>query len=422
MKDQWTKILCGKLYTGLEDAFLERAEILIHDSRIEAVGRELPCPEHTKLIDLRHLTVTPGIIDAHMHPEYFDWRDVYADTIYNSDGYRTLATYCTAERALHGGVTTVRSMGWFRESYELDVKRAINEGHLPGARLIVAPHLLGTTGSHADMTQTVRTNPVLCDFMEKLYTGLGNGPDFFTAAVRREKKLGADFIKIMATGGFATPYDDPDDIQMNDAEFKAVFDTANELHLPVTAHAYGPRLMKKLMGFGITGIEHGSLMDEETAAMFEETGTYLVPTFGPFQEAIYPDPEQMAKKSPEFQRKLGIYQERMQKGREIIVKSHIRMGYGTDFVAVYQNYETGMEFRCMMESGMDAFRILKAATKTNAEICGVDSITGTIEPGKYADIAGWGRNLLTDKDALRDCAFVMKEGVVYEPKSYLGEQ
>ena len=112
----------------------------------------------------------------------------------------------------------------------------------------------------------------------------------------------------------------------------------------------------------------------------------------------------------------------MQKGREIIVKSHIRMGYGTDFVAVYQNYETGMEFRCMMESGMDAFRILKAATKTNAEICGVDSITGTIEPGKYADIAGWGRDLLTDKDALRDCAFVMKEGVVYEPKSYLGEQ
>ena len=92
MKDQWTKILCGKLYTGLEDAFLERAEILIHDSRIEAVGRELPCPEHTKRIDLRHLTVTPGIIDAHMHPEYFDWRDVYADTIYNSDGYRTLAT------------------------------------------------------------------------------------------------------------------------------------------------------------------------------------------------------------------------------------------------------------------------------------------------------------------------------------------
>ena len=169
----------------------------------------------------------------------------------------------------------------------------------------------------------------------------------------------------------------------------------------------------------ITGIEHGSLMDEESAEMFEQTGTYLVPTFSPFHEAIYPDPKKMAQKSPEFQRKLGIYQERMQKGRKIIVDSHIKLGYGTDFVAAYQNYESGMEFRCMMESSMDAFRILQAATKNNAEICEIDSITGTIEKGKYADIAGWKRDLLTDKDALRDCSFVMKEGTVYEAKSYL---
>ena len=177
--------------------------------------------------------------------------------------------------------------------------------------------------------------------------------------------------------------------------------------------------MKKLMGFGITGIEHGSLMDEESAEMFEQTGTYLVPTFSPFHEAIYPDPKKMAQKSPEFQRKLGIYQERMQKGRKIIVDSHIKLGYGTDFVAAYQNYESGMEFHCMMESGMDAFRILQAATKNNAENCEIDSITGTIEKGKYADIAGWKRDLLTDKDALRDCSFVMKEGTGYEAKSYL---
>lgn len=419
MTETWSKLLCGKLYTGLESRFLTDAEILIHGAKIEAVGHQLPCPENTRILDLRHLTITPGMIDAHMHPEFFDWRDVYRDTIYNSDGYRTLATYCTAERALHGGFTTIRSMGWFRESYELDVRRAIQEGHLPGARLIVAPHLLGTTGSHGDMTQTVRSNPILSDFMEKQYPGLGNGPEFFTAAVRREKKLGADFIKIMATGGFATPYDDPEDIQLNDAEFQAIFDTARELRISVTAHAYGPRLMKKLINFGITGIEHGSLMDEETARMFEETDTYLVPTFSPFHEAICPNPEKMAQKSPEFQRKLGLYQKRMQEGRKIIVNSRIRLGYGTDFVAGYQNYESGMEFRCMMESGMDAFRILEAATKNNAKICEIDDITGTIEPGKYADIAGWPRDLLTDKDALRDCAFVMKEGIEYEAKSYL---
>lgn len=92
MSDKWIKILCGKLYTGLEARFLEHAEILVHGQYIEEVGSNLPCPEGTEILDLSHLTVTPGMIDAHMHPEFFNWRDVYSDTIYNSDGYRTLAT------------------------------------------------------------------------------------------------------------------------------------------------------------------------------------------------------------------------------------------------------------------------------------------------------------------------------------------
>lgn len=89
MSDKWIKILCGKLYTGLEARFLEHAEILVHGKYIEEVGSNLPCPEGTEILDLSHLTVTPGMIDAHMHPEFFNWRDVYSDTIYNSDGYRT---------------------------------------------------------------------------------------------------------------------------------------------------------------------------------------------------------------------------------------------------------------------------------------------------------------------------------------------
>ena len=88
MSDKWIKILCGKLYTGLEARFLEHAEILVHGQYIEEVGSNLPCPEGTEILDLSHLTVTPGMIDAHMHPEFFNWRDVYSDTIYNSDGYR----------------------------------------------------------------------------------------------------------------------------------------------------------------------------------------------------------------------------------------------------------------------------------------------------------------------------------------------
>ena len=419
---KYTKIICGKLYDGIHDELFSNMEILVEDKLIKEIGKTVACPEGTEVIDLTHLTVTPGMIDAHVHIPFFDWHDVYMDTIYNSDGYRALAGYHCAEKSLHAGFTTIRSIGWFKESYELDVKRAINEGYLPGARMVVAPHLLGTTGSHGDLTQSVRTNPDLMDWMEHVqYKGTGDGPEFFRAAVRRDKKMGADFIKIMATGGYATPNDDPEDIQMSDAELKAIFDTAKEVHIPVTAHVYGPVLMQKLVNFGIDGMEHGSMMDKETAAMIEAAGTYLVPTFCPYQDCIENDEETMLKKAKPFHDKLHFYQDRMIEGRRIILESKIKLGYGTDFVTIHNNYENGWEYGAWIRSmkmyfnDVDPFRALKAATRTNAEICGVDKFTGTLEVGKCADISGWKKDIY-DENFLRSCGFVMKEGKTYEPE------
>ena len=414
---EYTKIQCGKLYDGLRAELQPKVDILVQNDKIVAIGHDLPCPEHTKIIDLSDKTVTPGMIDAHVHAGYFDWRDTYRDTIYNSDGYRALAVSHCAQKALSAGFTTLRTMGWFREEYALDVKRAISEGYLQGSRLVVAPHLLGADGGHGDMTQIVRDNPALADFLRDCYPGTGCGADFFTAAVRREVKLGADFIKIMATGGFATPHDDPEDIQLNDSEFEAIFHTAKSLNISVTAHAYGSQLIQKLVRYGIQGIEHGSLMDEPTARLMEENDVYQVPTFCPYEDAIQADEESMSKKSPEFCRKLHIYQERLRTGRKAIINSKIKLGYGTDFVTVHNNYECGWEYHSWLTNGIDPFRALQAATKNNAEICEIDDITGTIEPGKLADIAAWRRDLLKDPYALLDCAFVMKEGKVYPAES-----
>ena len=418
MTKTFKKIKCGKLYDGIKPKLHENAEILIEGKLIKEVGHNLPCPENTEIIDLSDLTVTPGMIDAHVHPQYFYWKDVYAsDTVFNSDGYRAIATAECARRTLLGGFTTIRTLGWAREAYELDVKRAIEGGHICGSRMVVSSHVICTPGSHGDMTQVLRKNPYLSDYMASIYPAMGNGADFFTGVVRREKKMGYDFLKIMATGGFASPNDSPEDIQLNDAELKAIFDTAKEVKISSTAHVYAPELMQKLIGFGITGMEHGSLMDKETAKMFEDTDTYLVPTFCPYEDVINPDPESIAKKDAFFRRKLELYQVRLQKGRETIINSKIKLGYGTDLVTVHNNHESGWEYNAWLSNGMDPFRILHAATKVNAEICEIDDITGSIEPGKSADIAAWGRNLLKDPDALRDCAFVMKEGRVYLAES-----
>ena len=404
---------CGKLYDGIRDELQNEMQILVKDDKIAAVGKDLEIPAGTEVIDLSNVTVTPGLIDAHVHPDFVDLNGNFQDRLLATDNWRTMATLYCANKTLRRGFTTIRAMGTFRSSsYVLvDAKRAIDEGWMEGSRLVVSQGL-ATTGSHGDMTTSFRKNPQLCDFLEDSYLSVGNGADFFRREVRKQKKYDCDFIKIMATGGFASPNDSPEDQQLSDEELEAIIGTARELRMTVTAHAYTPKLMQNLIRLGINGIEHGSMMDEDTARLMEESGTYLVPTFSPFNEIIRVDEEAMAKKPIAFQRKLRQYAQRMIDGRQVIVNSKIKLGYGTDFVAVHNNYECGYEYESMFLSGMDPFRILKAATSVNAEILERDDI-GTIEVGKKADISAWSRDLLTDPKALLDCAFVMKDGVIY---------
>ncbi len=406
----YTKIICGKLYDGIHDVLQENCEILIKDKYIAEVGQNVAMPADCRVVDLSHLTVTPGMIDAHVHASFFDWREIDKDAVYYSDAMRALAVAECARRALSGGFTTIRQVGWFQEDYSLDVKRAIDAGFIEGSRMIVAPHFLCAPGSHGDSTQKIATNPKLAKFLEECYPTMGSGATFFRDAVRHEVKLGADFIKIMATGGFFTPNDSPEDKQLSYDELKAIIETAHALHTTVTAHAYTTELVTTLAELGIDGIEHASLVNEATVKLLEEKDIYVVPTFCPYDEIVLLDEEKLAEKSPEFQRKLRHYRDNLVESRELLKNSKLRLGYGTDLVVGYQNYECGREYSAWLRNGMDPFRTLKAATSVNADILGISDKVGTIEPGKLADIAGWKRDLLTDDKALLDCGFVMKEG------------
>ena len=185
----------------------------------------------------------------------------------------------TAQKTLSRGFTTVRHPGGITSNGfgVLDVKRAIEKGYITGSRIVAAPRFLCAAGSHGDLSQGFARNPELSNIVQNLRLSLGAGKDFFVNAVREEIKYGADFIKIMATGGFFTPYDNPSQQQMNDEELKAIMDTAHEWGKTVTAHVYSVDHMQKLIKFGIDGMEHCSLMDEETAQMIIDNDVYVVP-------------------------------------------------------------------------------------------------------------------------------------------------
>ena len=406
-------IRCGKLFDGVQSTLHEDFEILVNGKLIQDVGRGLSKPRGAETIDLSHLTVTPGLMDAHLHAaEGFTPEDTI-EGYRNADSWYLLSAVHNLRKTLERGFTTVRMPSGLINSFGAwELKRAIEEGYFDScSRFIVAGHCIGTTGNHADYSQLLASNPVASEAYASPFTG--DGPAFMANAVRREIKHGCDFLKIMLSGGFYSPVDGPEDEQLTDEELKAIIDTAHGSFKSVTAHVYSPILMQKLVRFGLDCIEHGALMDEATARIIERSGVFVVPTFVPYDDVIDLDEEKLSEKPVYMQNKLRKYSEQLKESRKVIISSSIRLGYGTDIVSVYKCYDSYLEFVSWMKAGVDPFRILKAATSVNADICGISQLTGRIQPGKYADIAAWGKDLLTDPYALTDCAFVMKEGKVY---------
>jgi imidazolonepropionase-like amidohydrolase len=407
-------IQAGRVFDGVQDRLTGPLEILVVGGRIMEMDRRVARPAGAVVVDLSHAVVTPGLIDLHEHPMVRNATDPGAsarELVQTSSAMKTLVAQHNLERVLLAGFTSVRALGGNDFEWGLvDLRRAIAAGLVDGPRLFVAAHAGGSIGGHADALQGYAGNPAAVRQLAQ--PGIGSGSDFFARWVRDEFRYGSNLIKIMASGGFASPNDLPDQPQMSEEEVRALIHTAHGVGMPVTAHAYPGDVIRMLVASGIDGIEHGALIDSAAVRAMEQSNTPLVPTMSIYDPAITLDSAVLAGLTPYFAAKLRQYHDQLAQSRRLIVASHMRIGYGSDCGFGFPCWEAWREFESMVHAGLTPFQALRAATSVAAGVLGQPDL-GVLAVGKTADLAAWGSDPMTDARALRTCVFVMKDGRIY---------
>ncbi|MFQ5742487.1 MAG: amidohydrolase family protein [Acidobacteriota bacterium] len=397
---------CGLLIDGRSELPRKDATVLIGDGRIEAVGRNIDLPTGVKAIDLRRRTCLPGLIDLHVHlllDTESDWGSLTA-----SSAAKALLGLRNAQLMLRTGFTTVRSTGESDVFYALsDVRDAIDRGDFVGPRILLAPHMLSTTGGHGDFSDLAP------DLQITIPGRVVDGPDEIRRAVREEIKHGADWIKLAATGGVMSAGDNPNVTAFTDEELRAAVDEAHRHLKKITVHAIGTEGIKAAIRAGVDSVEHGILIDEEGINLLLERGIYLVPTIYVLDYVVEVGPM------------IGYPKESVEKGRQLMVERDERMrrafgagvkvAFGSD--TIFPHQQAPREFAELVRLGLTPMQAILAATINAAEVLDLDEEIGTIEAGKVADIVAVDDNPLDNIKTLEQVSFVMKDGTVVKMKT-----
>lgn len=405
---QRTLLHCGHIYDVKAGRLLSDRTIVVQGDSIASVERgHLPPTSGDSLIDLKNLTVLPGLIDMHVHLEGETREDEELDMFTLNPEDVAFRSVVFAKRTLYAGFTTVRDLGG--SGVNTALRNAINQGLIEGPRIFSAGKSIATTGGHADPTNAFRR-----DLMGDPgpAEGVINGPDEARKAVRQGYKDGVDLIKITATGGVLSLAKDGSGPQFTDAELQAIVETARDYGMHVAAHAHGAEGMRRAVRAGITTIEHGTMMTDDIMDLMIQKGTYYVPTIsagqfvadkakeeGYFHPLVVPKALEVG---PQIQRTFAK-----------AYKRGVKIAFGTDS-GVGPHGQNAREFGYMVEAGMPPSEAIRSATATNAAILGMADELGALEPGKYADIIAVSGNPLENIRVLEHVVFVMKNGVVYK--------
>jgi imidazolonepropionase-like amidohydrolase len=376
--------------------------IVVTGERITAVAPtgETPRMAGDREIDLRALTVMPGLIDVHTHLTMDSNFDPYHE-LSTSVAKSALIGARNARVTLEAGFTSVRNVG--AEGYaDVDLRDAIDEGLVAGPHMQVSGPALGITGGHCDENLLPAAYHVQGG-------GVADGVEAVQHKVREVIKYGADLIKICATGGVLSKGDDPQASQYTLEELKAIVADAHRLGRKVAAHAHGAQGILWASQAGVDSIEHGSYLDDEGIAAMKAHGTWFVPT-----AYLIDWVPQNAKLPPFYQQKMRDVSAVEKANARKAIAAHVKVALGTD-AAVYPHGLNAHELDVYVHQfGMAPLAALQTGTVNAAELMGWTDRTGVIEAGKWADIIAVKGDPLADVTLLQHVAFVMKAGRVFK--------
>jgi imidazolonepropionase-like amidohydrolase len=355
------------------------------------------------IVDLSRMTVLPGLIDVHTHLTMNTDFDPYRE-LTSTDAKEAINGVVNARTTLLAGFTSVRNVG-AGDYTDVDLRDAINAGQVPGPHMLVSGPALGITGGHCD-------NNLLPISYHSVGDGVADGIAAVQHKVRENIKYGADLIKICATGGVLSKGDDPQASQYTLEEMKAIVADAHRLGRKVAAHAHGSQGILWASEAGVDSVEHGSYINDEAIAEMKKNGTYLVPT-------LYLEDWMLEKGSlpPFYHQKMVDVSAVAKRNIKRAMQAGVKIALGTD-AAVYPHGLNAHELDVYVNQlGMVPLTALQTATINAADLMGLTAKTGTLEPGKWADMIAVEKNPIDDVRVLQDVKFVMKGGVVYKDES-----